>query len=176
MPEPTSLSFQDFCIRLGIPADCISNSLSATENKRTFSIERQAGDQVWRVEVDHGWLHAQDGLKTDYMFWCQSADGQKYIFLVELKGRDFSHALEQIEAMLIRLCRSAHGNIVHRRDDHHLSPGHNSTRSGGVRAYVVLSNGSGVQFNQKKMKEIQNRYNVIVYPKSVRQDVRLPLR
>lgn len=176
MPEPASLSFQDFCIRLGVPAGCISNSTAATENHRTFSIERQAGDQVWRVMVDHCWLHDQDSPKTDYMFWCQCASGQKYIFLVELKGRDFSHALEQIEAMLVRLCRNAQDNIVHRRDDHHLSPGHNPSRFGGVRAYVVLSKGSEVQINQVQIAKIRKRYNVIVHPKSVRQEVSLPLR
>ena len=176
MPEQAQpISFKDFCVRLGVPDGCITNSTSASENKRTFTIERQPGDQVWRVKVDHCWLHDQDGAKTDYLFWCQSAGGQKYIFLVELKGRDFSHALEQIEAMLARLCRKVEGNLVHRRVDHRASPGHGLTSAGGVRAFAVLSQGGEVQTNQKEIARIRQRYNVVVHPKSVKKEVRLPL-
>ena len=176
MTEPVqTISFQDFCVRMGISADCITNSTSASENRRVFTIERQPGDQVWRLKVDHCWLHDRDGAKTDYLFWCQSATGQKYIFLVELKGRDFSHALEQIEAMLARLCKKANGNMVHQRNDYKASPGHDLTTLGGIKAFVVLSQGSEVQTNQREIARIRQRYNVIIHTKSVKKEVRLPL-
>lgn len=176
MPEPVPpISFQEFCTHLGISSACVTNSTSASENKRTFTIERRPGDQVWRLKVDHCWLHDHDGAKTDYLFWCQSANGQKYILLVELKGKNFGHALEQIEAMLLRLCKKSADNIVHRRPDHHATPGHDLTGAGGIRAFAVLSNGSQIQSNQKEIARIRKQYNVIIDTKSVKKEVRLPL-
>lgn len=177
MPEPDrSLSFQEFCVRLGIPPGCISESTVASEHGRKFRIDRRPGDKVWRVQVDHCWLDDHDGAKTDYLFWCQSASGQKQIILVELKGRDFSHALEQIEAMLARLCQKSAVNLVHRRADLRASPGHDLTSAGGIKACVVLSKGDEFQYNNVKIARIRKRYQVNVYRKSICYETGLPLR
>ena len=175
MPEAANpITFPDFCIQLGIPAGCISNSSIASENGRTFRIIMQRGDQVWRVKVDHCWLHERDGAKTDYLFWCQCATGQKYIFLVELKGKNFGQALEQTRAMLIRLCKRSSINIVH-RGNYYASPGHRLTAYHGVSAYVVLSSGRDVGFNQTEIAKIRKEFNIIVRSKTNQREVTLPL-
>lgn len=149
---------------LGIPEDCVSNSSSAQERGCRFSIRPQRGnrrDQIWRVQVDGCWLQ-DDDKRVDYLFLGQSASGRRMVLLVELKGKDYRGALKQIESTLQCLCRRSEGNIIH-TGAHQYSPGHDLTNDNGVRAYVVLSKGSGVPQRQRERERIRHRYGVIVY-------------
>jgi len=83
--------------------------------------------------------------------------------LVELKGKDFGKALEQIESTLQLLCKRAAGNIVHTAASSN-APGHDSPEKGGVRAFVILSKGIGVRQRMTERQRLQQRYGVIVYP------------
>jgi hypothetical protein len=117
---------------LGIPEKCVSNSSSAEEKGRRFSIHPQPGDEIWRVHVDGCWV--RDNVKrVDYLFWGRSASSRQVILLVELKGQDFGGALQQIESTLQRLCRRSGSNIIH-TGHHRASPGHELHGTGGVRA------------------------------------------
>jgi hypothetical protein len=152
---------------LGIPEDCISRASSAKGLKRSFSIRPQEGDQIWRVKVDDCWFQSCDEKRVDYLFWAQSASGQKFILLVELKGQHFGKALQQIESTLQRLCKRAGGRGIH-TGQHRDCPGHNPHNKGGVRAYAVLSKGEGVPLRQRERERIRQRYGILVHPKSQR--------
>lgn len=166
------MSAPQWLTTLGIPEECISNSSSAQEKGRRFSIRPRRSnqiDEIWRIQVDGCWM--QDDVKrVDYLFWGQSATGQRVVMLVELKGKNFGRALEQIERTLQRLCRRSDGNIIH-TEAHLDSPGHDPPESGGMRAYVVLSKGSGVPQRLRERQLIQERYGVVVYPHEPRPPV-----
>lgn len=75
------------------------------------------------LKVDKCWFN-ENQKKVDYLFWGQSRSGNKIILLVELKGRDYGKALDQIQSMLHLLCKRSHTNLIHK--GHHIhSPGHN---------------------------------------------------
>jgi hypothetical protein len=150
---------------LGIPEDCISPASSTGKGEPSFVILPQAGDQIWRVEVDHCWFGSREGKRVDYLFWGQSASVKRVILLVELKGKKFKDALEQIENTLRRLCKLADGNGIHTGPHRH-SPGHALHTKGGVRAYVVSSKGKGVPQRLKEQGRILERYGVFVHTKS----------
>ena len=147
---------------IGIPRDCVFQRSSARERGRSFSITPQRGDEIWCVRVDGCWLQDDTGKRVDYLFWGQSAAGSRLILLVELKGQDFGTALEQIESTLGRFCKEADGDTVH-TGDHRASPGHDAHRSGGVRAFVVLSKGRGVPQYTRKREALRRKYGVVVY-------------
>jgi hypothetical protein len=90
--------------------------------------------------------------------------------LVELKGKNFGQALEQIEATLQLLCKRSGRNIIHAQTNVNLLE-HDPPTRGGVCAYVVLSKGRGVPKRQAERRKLQQRYGVIVYPHS--QELRI---
>ncbi len=149
---------------LGIDANDISRSSSARERRRLFVIEPDRGDEIWRIKLDGGWL-AGDYRKADYLFWGQSSAGEHFIIIVELKGKDYGHALSQIRSTLDKLCKHSDTNIVH-GGHHRGSPGHTATSDGGVKAYVILSNSRKVPLKQRERESIRQKYNVIVNAKS----------
>jgi hypothetical protein len=153
---------------LEIPDACISQASSAGEGRRRFVIHLGEGDQIWRVKMDGCWLTSSDEKKVDYLFWGSSASGRKVILLVELKGKHFGRALEQVKSTLQRICKRADGRGIH-TGAHQESPGHNLSE--GVLAYVVLSKGKGVPQRQRERERIRQCYGVRVYPKSQRFDV-----
>ena len=173
-------------IALGIPEKCVQRLSSAEENRRRFSISPHTGDVIWRVHMDGCWLQSGDQKRVDYIFWCQSASGRSSVLLVELKGKHFGKALDQIEVTLQLLCKSAQGDVVHAAIKSN-SPGHDPPATGGVRAFVILRKGENVpqvltkrQRRQQKAglsqalmkrRRLQMTYGVIVYPHS--QELRI---
>ena len=91
--------------------------------------------------------------------------------MVELKGKDFGTALQQIEASLQHLCKLADGQGIH-MGNHRLSPGHDRHDRAGVRAYVILSKGKGVPLRQTERARLSKQYGVIVHPYSQRLEVK----
>jgi hypothetical protein len=153
---------------LGIASPCISNNSSANERGRSFSIRPLPGDVVWRVHVDGCWVIGRER-RVDYLFWARSSTGRRRILLVELKGKDFGSALQQVEASLQQLCKKADGHGIH-TGVHQTSPGHDLHEQ-GVRAYVVLSKGKGVPQRQSEKERLRRRYDVIVIQQSQRMEV-----
>ena len=101
---------------LAVPKACVTPKSSAQERGRRFVIRPQPGDRIWRVRVDGCWLPGSQERKVDYLFWGQSATGRRVILLVELKGKKFRDALEQIEHTLGRLCKRAESGGIHLGD------------------------------------------------------------
>lgn len=78
--------------------------------------------------------------------------------MVELKGQDFGHALEQIASTLAYLYqRKPELRQV--------------AAQGGICAYVVLSKGQAVAQRLNEKARIQKRYGVIVRQKSQRFEI-----
>jgi len=152
---------------LGIPTACITRQSSASEHGRSFSIHCQKGDHVWRVQIDGCWLPDVDQKKADYLFWAESASGNRMVLVVELKGQNFGKALAQIESTLQYLCKNGGKCGIH-TGAHQDSPGHGSVAEGGVRAYAVLSKGRGVPKRLRDRERLRQRYGVIVHSKSQR--------
>jgi len=109
--------------------------------------------------------------RVDYLFWGQSNAGRRVVLLVELKGKRFGDALQQIERTLERLCKQADGGGVH-TGHHQASPGHDRHDDGGVRAYVVLSSGRKVPQHRQEIKHIWKRYGVLVRHAEQRLEVK----
>jgi len=133
--------------KLKIPSDCITKKSSAKEQQSSFAIQPAPNDQIWRVKVDGCWLQDKDGRKVDYLFWGQSQTHWQVTLLVELKGRDYGSALQQIEATLLRL------------GQHY---------EGALQAHVILSKGTGVPLRQREVERLRKVYKIRVYPHTIR--------
>lgn len=155
------MSVPGWLLALGIPENCITGNSSAEENKRRFSIRPQAGDEIWCVKVDNGWITDNTHRKVDYLFWGQSKSGRRVVLLVELKGSNFRQAIRQIESTLQQLCKNSEDGGIH-TGNHRNSPGHGTHSQGGVQAYVVLSKGPGVAQSQTEIRRIQKSHGVRV--------------
>ncbi|MDN4164435.1 hypothetical protein QWY31_02925 [Cytophagales bacterium LB-30] len=78
---------------LGGSIECYSNSNVASENGKQFRIEKPNNVELCKVQIDGCLIQNQAVDKCDYLFKiCQS----NQIFLVELKGTDVIHAVNQI--------------------------------------------------------------------------------
>ena len=155
---------------IGIPEECVSKASAAQEHGRRFSVAPRQEDQIWRVRLDGCWLQDEAEKRVDYLFWGQSASGRKVILLVELKGQDFGTALQQIESTLLRLCKRVADNTVH-MGKHQASPGHDSPRVGGVKAFVILSKGVGVRQRLRQREALRQKYGVRVHTRERRLEV-----
>ncbi|RRR72140.1 MAG: hypothetical protein EI684_10525 [Candidatus Viridilinea halotolerans] len=147
--------------RLGIPEACISQKSSVQEKSRRFSIRPQLGDSVWCVKLDGCWIHGDTARRIDYLFWVKNAKSKGIILLIELKGKNFGDALEQIRQTLERLCKNAQDQGIH-TGLHRQSPGHDPVEGRGVRAYVILSRGGGVKQRLKDREYLRKKYGVRV--------------
>lgn len=164
------MSVPEWLKALGIPEECISGTTSAAEKGRSFSIRHEEGDQIWRVHVDNCWVKDNNEKRVDYLFWGESATGHKVVILVELKGKQFGKALEQVEVTLERLCKKADGRGIH-NGNNHLPLKHDQLNRRGVRVYVILSKGEQVTQHQIDLRRIQKKYGIVVRHTSVRLEV-----
>lgn len=141
---------------LGIPEDCVNQTASAQEKGRSFVINRQQDEVVWRIMVDHCWLRDSERPRVDYLFL--GINHRECLVLVELKGKNFGHALEQIASALAHL--------------YELKPALRQVAAqGGLSAYVVMSKGQGVSRRFNEIAKIAKKYHVIVHPKSQRHEI-----
>ena len=79
------------CYQKGIENHNCGNQ-SAQENGRKYIIDNKSKKEIVKYKIDGGLLTDQNVLKCDYGFYTEN----NFLFLVELKGSDYSHAIEQI--------------------------------------------------------------------------------
>lgn len=89
---------------LGGEENCYSNSNVASENGKQFRIEKPNNISLCKVQVDGCLINDNTVLKCDYLFKiCET----NQVFLVELKGTDVIHAINQITSTYDQL----HGDL-----------------------------------------------------------------
>jgi hypothetical protein len=79
-------------------SDCFSNSTTAAENGKKFSLENPDRKTICRIKIDGCLANSAKVIKCDYLFAICKNDKKevsKY-YLVELKGTDVVHAVKQI--------------------------------------------------------------------------------
>ena len=79
---------------------CFSNGTVAKEKGRKFSIKNKSKKTICKVRVDGCLLTESTKKKCDFFF--KVCETERY-FLVELKGTDVNHAVEQIESTFVAL-------------------------------------------------------------------------
>ncbi len=67
------------------------------ENKREYVLENTSRKEICQIKIDNGYITNTNVRKCDYGFLICN---DNYIILVELKGTDFLHAVEQINSTL----------------------------------------------------------------------------
>jgi hypothetical protein len=65
---------------------------SAQECGRKYSIINKSKKEIVKYKIDGGLINNNDEIRCDYGFYTED----KFLFLVELKGRDYSQAIDQI--------------------------------------------------------------------------------
>src|SRR4051794_22234966 len=89
--------------RMGIPEACIEAKSAAAEHRQSFSLVPPVNRPVYRIKVDGCWITDSSRKRIDYLFCCEVEAGQWAVVLVELKGKDYGHALTQVEQTLTDL-------------------------------------------------------------------------
>lgn len=85
---------------------------TAVENKRKYLLINKLQQKICKIKVDNGIIQDADNNKCDYAFLIC---GNKSLILVELKGKDFLHAIQQIISTINLLAIEFNGNIVSAR-------------------------------------------------------------
>lgn len=65
---------------------------SASENGRKYVIENKSKIKLFKYKIDGGLINDDNEFKCDYGFYTID----DILYLVELKGRDYGHAIDQI--------------------------------------------------------------------------------
>lgn len=138
-------------IALGVPGKCMEPLAAAQENQRRFKLEVARNRTVWRVRVDGCWLSSPQQKKVDYLFCVEEPSGSWKLILVELKGKDFGHALEQIR-QVVEFIKA--------------QPTFHQLGSQPIQAVVVLSNGNNVPAYQRERDRLRARHGIQVIAKS----------
>lgn len=147
----------DLLTSLGVPAQCITHRRSAEEHQRSFRLDLPTDWDVQRVIVDGCWLTGADHRKVDVLFYVTpnsppDADSfEQAVLLVEFKGKDFGHALSQIEETLLYLGQQ---------------PSWQKARSMRRFGIVILSHGHQIPNFQNKIAQLGRRHNVIIRHRS----------
>lgn len=85
---------------------------TAVENKRKYVLNNELQQKICKIKVDNGIIQDTDQNKCDYAFLiCEN----KNLILVELKGTDFLHAIQQIISTINLLATKINGNSVSAR-------------------------------------------------------------
>lgn len=147
----------DLLARLGVPTRCIENRRNAEENRRSIRLDLPANWNVQKVNVDGCWLTSVNQRKVDVLFYvvpsssnAASAPKQAAV-LVEFKGKDFGHALSQIEDTLSYLSQQ---------------PAWQNARTVQRLGIAILSHGNQIPSFQNKIAQLARRHNVIIRHKS----------
>ena len=77
--------------------DCISPSLHGQEKGKSVNLSPRPHDDALKLKVDNGLI--KDGSKKcDCLYFYQTNSQKRFVILVELKGNNYHHALEQFIA------------------------------------------------------------------------------
>lgn len=90
---------------------CSQSIISLSENKRTYQLENKSHRCIHSYRIDNGIITSQNVSKCDYAIFIDT----NYLILIELKGVDISHAIDQIENTINTLIRN-NGVSVNRID------------------------------------------------------------
>jgi len=136
---------------LQIQADCIEQATAAKEKGKRFELVAPSGSQVFKVKVDGCWIKSEQTQKVDYMFCCvlHNQPVTQDVILVELKGRHYGEALEQMKATLAKL-----------------QPYLSAIKPRQLIGCIVLSNGNEVGNYQTEALRIRKRYGIVLQHKS----------
>lgn len=159
----------DLLVELGVPERCIQKTRSVEEKGRSFVLSLPADWQVRKVCVDGCLITGEGSKRVDALFHIHGTPrdstglSRQAVVLVELKGKDLGHALQQVEATLQYLNRL---------------PAWRRAEELRRSAFVVLSNGRQVPQYQQQRLRLLKQYGVEVRWKSQRmlasaEDVRL---
>jgi|GEM_PF-577291 len=75
------------------------NKMSCTEKKSSYTLSLKPAMECWKFQVDENIIKGTQYNKCDYLFVVKETDDYAEIF-VELKGSDWKHAFDQLEATL----------------------------------------------------------------------------
>lgn len=70
------------------------SDVSASECGRKYSIKNKSKKEIVKYKIDGGLINDPNEIKCDYGFYTKGDNN--ILFLVELKGSDYNHAIEQI--------------------------------------------------------------------------------
>lgn len=91
----SSMSFED---RLSACKCKCSSRLTVTENKRTFTIKTNSSIyKVDKIKIDAFLFNTCEFKKCDYLFTHTDRNNKDTYIFVELKGRNITTAIEQLE-------------------------------------------------------------------------------
>lgn len=121
-----------------------------------FRVTTGRGDEVWRIKVDDCLIQDLSVRRVDYAFCVRCSASGEALLLVELKGRDVKHALEQIQSTLRWLRQHGHEMPARKL------------------AYVISSNGNQVPQCLDLRERIRKEYHVIVTIKTRQLEVSCP--
>lgn len=76
---------------------CIVEELQAQEKGRGVKLSPSSSSEAIKIRVD-GCLIDDGAKRCDCLFFYKKSEGRRYAFLVELKGNNYFHALEQLAA------------------------------------------------------------------------------
>ncbi|QKG80805.1 hypothetical protein [Tenuifilum thalassicum] len=84
----------------------------AKENKREYRLENSLRKKICKIRLDNGYITEENVAKCDFGFLvCDDM----YMILVELKGSDFIHAVEQISSTIQLMNRELENQSVSAR-------------------------------------------------------------
>lgn len=75
-----------------------ASNIVCEENKKKFHLRNPKGKNVWKCRVDGCWI-ADGSIRCDFLIKVE----EEKLFLIELKGTDHVHALEQLVATAEKL-------------------------------------------------------------------------
>lgn len=126
-----------------------SASVVAEENKKKYTLRNDIGKEIIKYHIDGGMVNDNDVNKCDYGIYTED----ELLILVELKGRDYQHAVKQILSTTKLLG---------------ITKGSNKVRK--LLARVVLSKGANVpNLRTKDLTELKNllaSFSGNIFPKS----------
>ncbi len=67
-------------------------NVSASESGRKYSIDNKSKKEIVKYKIDGGLINDDNEIKCDYGFYTED----NVLYLVELKGGDYGHAIDQI--------------------------------------------------------------------------------
>ncbi|MBR4625560.1 MAG: hypothetical protein IKO56_08525 [Alphaproteobacteria bacterium] len=81
---------------------------SASESGRKFVIENRSKIKILKYKIDGGLINDDNEIKCDYGFYTAN----DVLYLVELKGSDYGHAIDQIINTIKLLLKKPHINVA----------------------------------------------------------------
>ncbi len=128
-------------------ADAERKDLRYQEKRRSVKLSYESGSAI-KIKVDDGLI--TDGKRCDCLYFYATDNHKHHAFVVELKGIDYQHALEQLAA-----------TITHHHYQALLETAKANTRRTAV---VIVSERARTNFPKKEKWENENHIRLRVIP------------